>query len=173
MPRAPEVAAAQWAPAVGREPASDLPPTYYGAMGSRDDVRDAQRRGEELSARAFDLLTLPDALTVTGVITHVAGLRRRPITVTELPALAGTKTCGWWNERQDRDEILIAPPLSASHRDAVVLHEVGHLVLDHFDRQRSHFDDSTEIAAELLADALSRAIRRGPERLSRFLGVFG
>ena len=125
---------------------------------------------------------------------HVASLRDRPIGIVELPALAGTTTCGWWNALDDRDEILIAPPLSEQHRQALVLHEVGHLVLDHtglvpsgsivttltatapdhgtISAARSHFTDATEVAAELLADALAREIRRGPARLGRFLRVF-
>jgi hypothetical protein len=141
-------------------------------MITGEDARDAQQKGEETARRAYDLLSLPSDLTFDGVVAFVSALRHRPITVTELPSLLGTTTCGWWNERSDHDEILIAPPASRHHRDAIVLHEIGHLVLDHFDLQPSRFDDSTEIAAELLADALSRAIRRGPERLSRFLGVF-
>ncbi|WP_423921572.1 hypothetical protein ACPEEZ_01055 [Frigoribacterium sp. 2-23] len=157
-------------------------------------ARRAQHDGEELAARAFAQLTLPDEPTLDSIVAYVAAVRDRPISVTELPTLTGTSTCGWWNALADRDEILIAPPLSEQHRHALVLHEVGHLVLDHtglvparsiattltavapthgtISAARSHFTDATEVAAELLADAFARAIRRGPTRLSRFLGVF-
>jgi len=154
----------------------------------------ARRRGEEWAREAFSRLDLPEHPTTDGIVAHVAELRGRPVRVTELPALAGTRTCGWWAALEDRDEILIAPPLSAQHRDALVLHEVGHLVLDltgvapagageaallpglapgaTIRARRSHFTDSVEIAAELIADALHREIRRGPRRASRFLSVF-
>jgi len=164
-----------------------------GSMTGLEDEVLARREGEALAHRAYERLTLPEVPTTGSIIEHVAALRRREIRVTELASLAGTRTCGWWLAREDHDEILIAPPLSSAHRDALVLHEVGHLVLDLTGvvrpasdgavaipgaapgvvaARRSHFTDATEIAAELLADALHRAIRRGPRRASRFLSVF-
>jgi hypothetical protein len=153
------------------------------------------RAGERLAAIAFARLELPDVRTVPGIVERVAALRGRPITITELPSLAGTRTCGWWNARAHRDEILIAPAASRPHRDALVLHELGHIVLDHFGlapqpafgparwderpattdaprAMRSHFHDANEVAAELLADAFARAVRRGPRGLGPFLRVF-
>jgi hypothetical protein len=164
-------------------------------MSTRNPLFEAQRAGEQMAATAFAGLTLPEVLTVSTIVDHVASIRRRPISIVELPTLAGTSTCGWWNAREHDDEILIAPPRSERHRDALVLHEVGHLVLDHAGvaraadniavtlgavppadarivAERAQFHDATEIAAELLADALARAIRQGPPRLSRFLSVF-
>lgn len=151
--------------------------------------------GERLAAVAFDRLRLADVRSASALVDRVAAMRGRPITVTELPSLAGTRTCGWWNARERRDEILIAPPSSHRHRDALVLHELGHIVLDHFglaprltwapldagvaqtptpgpDAFRSHFEDANEVAAELLADAFARTIRRGPSGLRPFLRVF-
>ncbi|MFZ7087864.1 hypothetical protein [Curtobacterium sp. RRHDQ10] len=164
-------------------------------MSARNPRLQAHHDGEQMASTAFARLPSPETLTVDGIVAHVATLRRRPISVVELPTLAGTTTCGWWNAREHDDEILIAPTRSARHRDALVLHEIGHLVLDLTgvvvaadttvlpgtvtdDRggvlraRRSHFDDATEIAAELLADAFARLIRRGPPRLSQFLSVF-
>jgi hypothetical protein len=163
------------------------------AVHARD--ADAASAGERLAAAAFERLALPDVRSASVLVDRVAAMRGRPITVTELPSLAGTRTCGWWNARERRDEILIAPPSSERHRDALVLHEVGHIVLDHFglvsrpswtqrtqngqvdaDQRpnafRSHFEDADEIAAELLADAFARTIRRGPLGLRPFLRVF-
>lgn len=163
-------------------------------MTGADTTDAARREGELLARRAFERITLPEVPTVQGIVDHVATLRGRRIDVTHLPALAGTSTCGWWLAHEDRDEILLAPPLSERHRDAVVLHEVGHLVLDHtgvvpsgagelvdlpgpsghgiLRARRSHFDDAVEVAAELLADGFHREIRRGPRTASGFLRVF-
>lgn len=164
-----------------------------GSMTGLEDEVLARREGEALARRAYERLTLPEVPTTGSIIEHVAALRSREIRVTELASLAGTRTCGWWLAREDHDEILIAPPLSSAHRDALVLHEVGHLVLDLTGvvrpasdeavavpgaapgvvaARRSHFTDATEIAAELLADALARAVRRGPRRLGGLLRVF-
>ncbi|KQO63713.1 hypothetical protein [Curtobacterium sp. Leaf261] len=114
-------------------------------MSTRNPLLEAQRAGEQMAATAFGRLSLPDTLTVSSIVDHVAGVRRRPITIVELPTLAGTSICGWWNAREDDDEILIAPPRSERHRDALVLHEVGHLVLDHAGVARA----SDNIAATL------------------------
>jgi len=165
-----------------------------GSMTGLDAALRARREGEALAHAAFERLTLPDVPTVDSIVDHVARLRGRRIVVEQLPGLAGTSTCGWWLAHEDRDEILIAPPQSTRHRDAVVLHEVGHLVLDltgvvpagHGDvvelprsqgggavqARRSHFDDAVEVAAELLADTFHREIRRGPRAASGFLRVF-
>ena len=173
---------------------ADSRSSYSGGMAAPDVDPAARRQGEAWAREAFERLDLPEAPTTDGLVAHVAELRNRPIHVAELPGLVGTRTCGWWAAFEDRDEILIATPLSDLHRDALVLHELGHLVLDltgvapagageaaalpgpatgaAIRARRSHFTDATEIAAELLADALHREIRRGPRRASRFLTVF-
>lgn len=151
--------------------------------------------GERLAAVAFERMDLRSVGSTAALVERVASMRGRPISITELPTLRGTRTCGWWNAREHRDEILVAPSASPRHRDALVLHEVGHIVLDHFGlapqrtvgphrwdavavlpeeptARRSHFRDANEIAAELLADAFARTIRRGPAGLRPFLSVF-
>lgn len=165
------------------------------AMTPPHDGAAAAVAGERLAAVAYDRLGLPEVRSADALVERVAAMRGRPITVRELPALAGTRTCGWWNARERRDEILIAPPSSERHRDALVLHELGHIVLDHLglvprlawaplaegveptrsrapEAFRAHFEDANEIAAELLADAFARTIRRGPTGLRSFLRVF-
>ncbi|PYI65722.1 hypothetical protein CVV68_16905 [Arthrobacter livingstonensis] len=105
-----------------------------------------------------------------------------------------------WFAFEDRDLIAHAPTRSPLHRQQVVLHEFGHLILDdniktlhvetslalipNVDRSAIHhvlhrrsFTDPGELAAELLADRLATRIMQGTQRLASehlaFAEVFG
>lgn len=105
--------------------------------------------------------------------------RGRPVSLIAVQSAQRGTPCGLWLAYADHDEIVYDRDTSDYHVDHTILHEVGHMVLDHRceDREsglvtiqrllpdidtariekvlgRSHFDDQQESEAEMFADLL-------------------
>ena len=158
-------------------------------------------RQAALSAQLAErCLELPKFFTLEALQNYLATERNREIVITEFGELPGTDVCGMWIGLQDRDVILHAPARAPLHRQQIVLHEFGHMILKHdvdavqveaktglianIDSTtirhvllRSSFSDESELAAELLADRLSARIKNSMQRLApehlSFGEVFG
>lgn len=158
-------------------------------------------RQASLSAQLAERrLELPKFFTLDALQTYLAADRNREIVITEFSELPGTDVCGMWIGLQDRDVILHAPARAPLHRQQIVLHEFGHMILKHdvdaihvesgtglianIDSTtirhvllRSSFSDEAELAAELLADRLSARIKNSMQSLTTehlsFGEVFG
>ena len=149
---------------------------------------------------AHQLLKLPKVVTLETLRSHLVALRNREIVIEELAGLTGNDVCGMWLAKADRDLILHSPTRAPLHRQQIVLHEFGHMILKHdvdgipvkprgalipnIALTSVHhfftcgsFSDEAELAAEMLADLLaarimSSAPNLAPEHLS-FGEVFG
>lgn len=136
--------------------------------------------GARAAARS---LHLRGPVTLESVQTRLEAIRGRPIVVREMPRAAATGICGLWIAVEDRDLVFHAPARSALHRQQIILHEFAHIILrergdvptdpvpsalfEDLDpgtvvsnlAARSTYDNVEELAAEMLADRLARAIR--------------
>ncbi|WP_218063945.1 hypothetical protein [Arthrobacter wenxiniae] len=145
-------------------------------------------------------IKLPRHLTVESLRDYLSAERNREIVIDELVGLSGADVCGMWLPKEDRDVILHAPTRSPLHREHIVLHEFGHMILKHDLTAipvepspglisgmglttmcrvflRTSFSVESELAAELFADRLAvRIMKSGhtlaPEHLA-FGEVFG
>ncbi len=62
--------------------------------------------------------------------------RGRPILLHGLDSAATGLPSGWWGDLADADLILYDNTTTPYHQDNIVLHEVGHVVADHYADQR-------------------------------------
>ncbi len=105
---------------------------------------------------------------------RLAERRRRPILLRGLDMAAAGLPSGWWIEMPDVDLVLHDNLTSEYHQDGIVLHEVGHILLDHYADQRvgaqaAQLALDEDVAAHLMPtigrlQARRRAARHGYSR---------
>lgn len=148
------------------------------------------------SRSAFKDLKLPRNLTLDSLISFMEKRRGRPIVIAPMEGLSVAETCGLWFSTDSTEFIFHAPTGSELHRQQCISHELAHMILRHdetvvsldyaatlfpdLDGQkvrsalgRSAFLDKEEIAAEMLADLLSGAIRNRTREPRNFERIFG
>ncbi|MGA9374258.1 MAG: hypothetical protein WBV64_04380 [Mycobacterium sp.] len=77
-------------------------------------------------------LTIPTPWDLRLVIDSVADNRGKPIWLLPQTGLAGyNQPCGMWIEREADDIIVYDDETSSYHTEQIVLHELGHILLDH------------------------------------------
>jgi Zn-dependent peptidase ImmA (M78 family) len=158
------------------------------------------REARKIARKAEHAFGLPNDATFELIHEKLEQKRGRPITVADLPELAGEELCGIWLVCADKDIVLHAPTKSEWHRQQIILHEFSHMILDHdlecgsselvksllpdLDAEqvlralaRSSYTDDAELTAEALADQLATRIINSdagtpPEPLA-FRKVFG
>lgn len=142
--------------------------------------------GDSLSRHARHVaatIRVPSPFTVRALILEVERSRERPILLHPVdPAWARTsRWCGAWIEDAAADHIVyVRDPRSTSRNAMTILHELGHIVLDHSGsadpanlpvgrfgvaypsrmRGRSGFSEPEERAAELFSTILLEAVTR-------------
>lgn len=141
-------------------------------------------------------LGLQGTVTLQTIHKAVEKLHGKPIDIVEAVFSQGSTVCGVWFSRPDVDLVVHAATPSSLHRQQIVLHELGHILLRHEGyagaseriadllpalpretvmqalRLRSSYSDPEEMEAERIADTLSRLISRGrpqAETLTRML----
>ena len=97
-------------------------------------------------------LPIPNPWNREAFVAQIARLRRRPIEL--VPVDTSTLLdgpCGLWLRRDADDLLLYTTGTSDYHRDHIVCHEIGHMVLGHSQAlsYRADHDDSTEIRSIL------------------------
>lgn len=146
--------------------------------------------------RAVAELDAPDDLTLETLVDHVAQLRGRPIEIIESDRLTGVPVCGLWFALEERDVIYHGRTRGRLHRQQIILHELGHMLLGHNDSSsvlhyrnqtlfrhlstetitqalaRGAFHTNEELAAEGLADRLASVLRDAPGEILRYESVF-
>ncbi|NVM97756.1 hypothetical protein [Arthrobacter sp. SDTb3-6] len=158
-------------------------------------------RGAYLSVRkAEQELNLPSQLSLESLRDHLEEKRKREIVIEELADLPGNDVCGVWLGTEEKDLILHTPTPWQWHRQQIILHEFGHMILSHdldatpadlkmasildidpttvrYIFLRGSYSDEAERAAEMVADRLSaRMLNSEPPLASEHLAfgeVFG
>ena len=117
------------------------------------------RTSERVAEALVDLPPL--AGTIEEFVEEVAALRQRPIVLTDLPPATQTgSVCGVWVPTQTADHIFIAPGVTGPHRDHVVMHELGHMLLDH---RLGLLGAFTAVSPELALRMLARTTYSDPQ----------
>lgn len=75
-------------------------------------------------------LNLPATFDVRELCAALGERRGRPIRLLALPGLS--EVCGLWIATPTTDLIAYEKHTSAPHQDHIVLHEIGHLLCDHY-----------------------------------------
>ncbi|MEV7043973.1 hypothetical protein [Amycolatopsis sp. NPDC051061] len=75
-------------------------------------------------------LDLPASFDVPTLCAALGERRGRPIRLLPLPGLS--EVCGLWIATETTDLIAYERHTSAPHQDHIVLHEIGHLLCDHY-----------------------------------------
>ena len=164
-----------------------------GHMAERDNLD----TGAERVCRLVGSLTMPTPWDLSALIDVVARDRGKPIRLIPYSGLsAAGQPCGIWIGRKTDDIIVYDDTTSGYHGEQIILHELGHLLLDHHNGPRnadavsirellpdidpgtvSHvlgrgaYDSEQESQAELFASLMMSQSRR-THRPSRFLDMF-
>ncbi len=96
-------------------------------------------RGERRAAELLTKVGLPDPFDVAEFCRRVAAHRGRPLALVPRPAGAMGEAVGAYVGREDRDEIHYVADTSTYHQNAIILHEIGHLVSQHGGRSDEPF----------------------------------
>jgi hypothetical protein len=102
-------------------------------------------------------IAVPRPFCLEEFATTVAALRERPLRVFPLPGLDDEDApSGAWVATDSTDFVFVDAAASPWHRDLIVLHEIGHILLDH--PAADGWTD--EFAAQLLPSLHPAAVRR-------------
>jgi hypothetical protein len=153
--------------------------------------------GAERVCRLVGSLAIPAPWDLTALIDVVARDRGKPIRLIPYSGLsAAAQPCGMWIGRKTDDIIVYDDTTSGYHGEQIILHELGHLLLDHHDGPknadavsmrellpdidpatvshvlgRSAYDSEQESQAELFASLMMSQSRK-THRASRLLDTF-
>ncbi|MFG2296362.1 hypothetical protein [Streptomyces sp. NPDC048603] len=100
-------------------------------------------------------LNLPHPFAIETLCAHLSAHRGRPLHLHPLPdqaAVAGA--CGLWIATDTDDHIFYEQRTARSHREHIVLHEIGHMLLDH------HATTGSGLPGGLFGDLSPRLVRR-------------
>ena len=132
-------------------------------------------RGERRAAELIEQLTLPEPFDLDEFCRRIAAHRGRALQLVAEPAGSMVEAVGLLVGLADRDEIHYVVDTSRYHQQAIVLHEIGHLLADHDGRHsfplsllagdwdpsvvqrlrgRHRYDDDEECEAEGFATAV-------------------
>jgi sirohydrochlorin ferrochelatase len=112
------------------------------------------RRERDPYATVIAALDVPDPFDLDELLRRVAAKRGRPIELRPLRTSVGA-ACGFWVATRSVDYICYEEDTSRLHQEHIVLHELGHIVCGH--RQR---DDAVALLARVLLPNLDPEVVR-------------
>ncbi|MCQ4046554.1 hypothetical protein [Streptantibioticus rubrisoli] len=105
----------------------------------------------------MDQLDLPRPFSAESLCAHLSQERRRPIHLHAIqPYTIGTSVCGLWLATDTDDHIFFEPQTTWLHQEHIILHEIAHLLFDHYSLSAR---GTTELAG-LFADLSPRTVKR-------------
>uniref|UniRef100_UPI003F49A182 hypothetical protein n=1 Tax=Amycolatopsis sp. CA-151526 TaxID=3239921 RepID=UPI003F49A182 len=168
-----------------------------------DEVEWTQLRAscERTVTQLHDAVGIPDPWDVNTFLDRLERHRDRPIDLCAITWTPGTSS-GAWRARADHDVIAYTSNTTGLHQDAIILHEVGHMIRHHRGRcvlsdeqaqkfapglapaafahllervGTAHEEHEAELIAQLILArvARQRPRRRGGEFARRVEGIFG
>jgi len=165
-----------------------------GGMSRRSDIDDGAEQVRKLVGKH----SIPVPWNLDVFIARIASRRAKPIRLIACPGLSASgQPCGIWIGRTTDDVIVYDDSTSGYHIEQIVLHEIGHILLQHHhnaDRHgepltiqelvpdidpasvshvlgRTAYDSEQESQAELFASLVMAGSHRS-DRESNFLNTF-
>ncbi|MFJ9842552.1 hypothetical protein ACIRYZ_19120 [Kitasatospora sp. NPDC101155] len=106
-------------------------------------------------------LRLPRPFSAEALCRQLAEQRNRPLHLMPLPPEAGAiGACGLWLSTSTSDFIFVERNTSQPHQEHIVLHEIGHMLLDHNSVQLTEPTGLKEIFSDLDPNMLRRFLAR-------------
>lgn len=110
-------------------------------------------------------ISIPTPFSIEKLCRNVADHRGRPLIVEPMRGVTrqATDVCGIWVELENTDCIFYEAATTPLHRDHIVLHEIGHMLLGHTDKEidvkpAADFSDIfTGISPDMVRKVLGRA----------------
>ncbi|MER7845228.1 hypothetical protein ABTZ03_14925 [Kitasatospora sp. NPDC096077] len=108
----------------------------------------------------MDQLDLPHPFSAEALCVQLSRKRRRPIHLHALPLHSlGNSVCGLWLATDTDDHIFYEQQTTRLHQEHIVLHEIGHLLFDHYALGTRGAAELTELTG-LFADLSPRTVQR-------------
>ncbi len=103
-------------------------------------------------------LRLPDSFDIATLCAELSTRRGRPIRQLPLPDLFDV--CGLWIATDTADLIAYEQHTSAPHQDHIVLHEIGHMLCDHYPAALSPAEQARLLLPDLDPNMIRRVLGR-------------
>ncbi|SFW85809.1 hypothetical protein [Amycolatopsis australiensis] len=116
------------------------------------------RRLRHRFAAVLRELHLPRSFDVPTLCAELAARRGRPIRLLPLPGLS--EVCGLWIATETTDMIGYEQHTSAPHQDHIVLHEIGHMLCDHYPASLTPAEQARLLLPNLDPAMISRVLGR-------------
>lgn len=124
-------------------------------MPSRSKI--LQRRSQSI----LDQLDLPQPFSVEALCAHLSRKRRRPIHLHALqPQVISKSVCGLWLATDTDDHIFYEQQTTKLHQEHIILHEIAHLLFDHYSLDTRSTEDLTGLFADLSPRTIQRLLAR-------------
>ncbi len=110
---------------------------------------------------AFDALIalLPRPWSADQFVEQVSRSRTRPISLITLP-IPERQASGYWLPWADRDVVVVPDSAVGARRDAIVCHELAHIVLEHEPLLANDVEDLGILAPNLSPELVARFLPR-------------
>ncbi|TMR29446.1 hypothetical protein ETD85_32465 [Nonomuraea zeae] len=106
----------------------------------------------------LDKLPLPQPFTAEALCAQVAAQRGRPIRL--VPMARGAGVCGMWVSAGDCDLIFYEQATTSPHQQHIILHELSHLMCDHYPAGLPHPDQWRHLLPDLDPQMVHRVLGR-------------
>ncbi|UGY92298.1 ImmA/IrrE family metallo-endopeptidase [Streptomyces gobiensis] len=108
-----------------------------------------------------DQISLPQPFSVDALCRHIAGQRGRPLYLHPLPPEASSAgTCGLWLATATDDHIFYERHTSRLHQEHIVLHELGHMLFNHYAVEEGDADGVGRLLSSLDQQAVKHLLGR-------------
>lgn len=108
-----------------------------------------------------DQMDLPKPFSAESLCASLSQQRRRPIHLHPLPSSAMGKTaCGVWIATDSDDHIFFESQTAELHQQHIILHEIGHLLFNHYSLRGQRIPDLTGLFSTLAPRTVRRLLTR-------------
>lgn len=121
-------------------------------------IRTGRRKLRRRCAAVLRELPLPAAFDVRTLCAELGARRGRPIRL--LPVAGLFDVCGLWIATDRTDLIAYEANTTAPHQDHIVLHELGHVLCDHFPATLSPAEQARILLPDLDPELVNRVLGR-------------
>ncbi|MBB5940268.1 hypothetical protein [Streptomyces zagrosensis] len=109
----------------------------------------------------LDQLSVPNPFTIDALCQELSVQRRRPLHLHPLPQQdIRNDICGMWLATETDDHIFFEQRTSRVHQEHIVLHEIGHMLFDHWGTDLGHSGVPQTLLPDLSPQLVQRLLGR-------------